>query len=506
MHLFQIQRIAASCLVLFVLGLCFEVQAGAARTQRLPPSDLDFYLKENPPNMAKRNPVPPIDLKDRPDFKPVTMKDLPPFANDIEIRVTKKGKVHQSGLLSTINYCEYEGREVDGEQKYRLSPKETGFKKELKVRAFWQKGKAPLAVTLLGFGQDAGHKNARSWQADLYRAGNHVLSFDSIVRNNMNEITHHGVAGHPAAEGKIMGRLIDAFLNHKESDGGAPFRDRITSIRLLGTSWGGIIAMHVARQPQAATWPLDRVLAVSPPVSLRTAALRLDRFNREDRSRVKLLKLAKLRKGYTPKKDNPSAEERGLMRAGMGYAFHGDLVGLAKGNIERYMPGLMDKLARFENSEAHQARRAARKRVMATRKKLEKEKLEAMKDRVSKDEYETRKKFMENQQKIAEKYAKRSMTELKDWSFRHYIFLLARPYWKIEGDLSDFGHMSVLMKGAPNFLQVVIADDDPLNDPAELTQLKKEYKEPQLLIIPEGGHLGFMGTKWFQAMMAKHFK
>ena len=61
------------------------------------------------------------------------------------------------------------------------------------------------------------------------------------------------------------------------------------------------------------------------------------------------------------------------------------------------------------------------------------------------------------------------------------------------------------MKGAPNFVQIVIAEDDPLNEPEDVEDLKREIKAPQLLLLPYGGHLGFSGTQWFKTMMAKFF-
>ena len=62
------------------------------------------------------------------------------------------------------------------------------------------------------------------------------------------------------------------------------------------------------------------------------------------------------------------------------------------------------------------------------------------------------------------------------------------------------------MEGTPPWVQVVVADDDPLNLPSELISLKERVKEPQLLVLPHGGHLGFGGTKWVAALLANYFK
>lgn len=115
-----------------------------------------------------------------------------------------------------------------------------------------------------------------------------------------------------------------------------------------------------------------------------------------------------------------------------------------------------------------------------------------------KDEFESR----YNNQKD---YIKKKMDDSNHWTFKGFFSLLCNPYWEAKGDYSDFGRLKKLLNGAPNFVQVVIADDDPLNTPEDLAQVKEALKEPQLLLIPHGGHLGYTGTQWFQTLMAKFF-
>ena len=102
-------------------------------------------------------------------------------------------------------------------------------------------------------------------------------------------------------------------------------------------------------------------------------------------------------------------------------------------------------------------------------------------------------------------YSQRKLSSLSDWSFKHFIFLLARPYWRIAGDISDIGNATVLLKGVPNWVQVVIAADDPLNDPRDVEALRAALPPTNLTILPHGGHLGFNGTQWFQALMDKFY-
>ncbi|MBE7466258.1 MAG: hypothetical protein HS116_22515 [Planctomycetes bacterium] len=470
------------------------------------PSFLEIYLKKFPPKLSEKAiVVSPMVLKDDPSFKPIGMKDLPEFSDDIEAKVTKSGKVHLNGLVSTINYEEFKAREAEGGQKIVLPKELTGFKKDISARLYLQPGRAPLAIPLLGFGMLAESKAAQTYQADLYHAGNHVLCTDSIVTNGMNDATGLGVAGNAIAEAATTGKLIDSFLSMKDPKTGAFYRQRVSSVRLLGTSWGGIISMHVLRLPQAAQWPIDRALIVSIPLDLRETSQVLDKYHREDRNRTGILQLAKLAGGYTPRRDQPDEQECCWMRAGVGYVFHGDLALLAQNNIKRYSPELMERFEAFERDAEVQQIRKELEEQRKSRHDTEKRSLEERKSKLGDKEYDRLKDELSEAQKSENDYAQRKLSDLRDWSFKHYVFLLARPYWALDGDIADIGRLSVLLQGAPNFVQVVVAEDDPLNSPAVLNDIKSRYSAPQLLLLPHGGHLGFNGTKWFQAMAGKFF-
>jgi len=450
-------------------------------------------------------PLPPIELPDTTGFKPLTLNDLPDFNAEVETKATKSGRVHTNGLLATINYSEFKKREPTAkEEKRLLPPEETGFLKPVEVRLWLQEKKAPLAVTLLGFGQPASDKLARAWQAYLYDAGCHVLSFDSLVRNNMNEATGHGVAGNFAEEARVCAKIIETVLALKTARGRL-IQEQTQGVRLLGTSYGGLLALQLLRLEQTRAWPVDRVLVVSTPVNMSTAALRLDTFDREDRPFFGIMQLSKLLNGYTPKGDAPTPEEEALMRAGLGHVFHGDLTACAKSNVDRYDPELLDRLKAWEErpdqAELHndmvkglqKSHEAARKALEATRE--------------SKDgkTYEQEKKALEAQQKTRMLVAKRRPSELAAWNFKDYVFLLLKPYWKLKRGQSVAVTLPDLLKGAPNFVQVVVADDDPLNDPKELEQAAKLCPAPKLLVLPHGGHLGFTGTKWTETLVGKFF-
>lgn len=483
---------------------CIAAACGAADVPG-PESGLDLYLRLNQPNPGEVIPVPPLEFENNPNFKPITMSDLPDFQQDMEERCTKSGKCHSCGLLSTINYDRYEPRKIDGERKVIIPKSNTEFKADLEVRMFWQRGKAPLAVTLLGFGMASDERNARAWQADLYRAGNHVLSFDSLIRNNMNRVTGHGAAGNILEEGRLTARIINAFLSTRDPETGGTYRDRVSSVRLLGTSYGGNIALQTMREGSAVLWPLDRVLIVSTPVDFLHTTTLFDKYYHEDRTRFGKLSLARLLHGFTPDSADPNDKELSLMRAGIGYSFHGDFAAMAKDNMERYMPQLKQHLREFEESQECARHRKEQLALLEASYDAERKSIQAQKGQLGSKEYNALKDDCDARYNSQKDHVKKKLDDPNHWTFKTYFSLLCNPYWEAKGDYSDFGRLKKLMEGAPNFVQVVIAEDDPLNNPEDLAELKQSLKEPQLLLLPHGGHLGFNGTQWFQALMAKFF-
>lgn len=489
-----------------VVWMACIVAAGCyAAEQHAPESDLELYLQIYKPHLGEMIEVPPMESKDIPAFKPVTMSQLPDFQQDMEMRCTKSGKCNSCGLLCTINFDQFEARKLQGERKVFVPKANTEFKEDIEVRTFLHPGKAPLAVTLLGFGQASDDRNARAWQADLYHAGNHVLSFDSLIRNNMNRAIGHGVAGNILEEGRLTARIIHAFLATRDPETGGTFRDRVTSVRLLGASYGGNIALQTMREPSSAIWPLDRVLIISTPVDFQNTTVLFDKYYREDRSKFGKLSLARLLGGFTPNGDEPSEKELSLMRAGIGYSFHGDFVSISKDNMERYMPNLKQRLRDVAGSPEFENHRRQQLDLLKANNESYKNTLQEMRQQLGNSEYNALKEDNDARYKNQQEYIKKKLDDLSHWTFKSYFSMLCQPYWEAKGDYSDYGRLKKLMAGAPNFVQVVIAEDDPLNDPEDLHELKQALKEPQLLLIPHGGHLGYSGTRWFQALMAKFF-
>ena len=448
----------------------------------------------------------PMELSDLPGFTPVSFADLPDFKSEIESKATKSGKVHTNGLLATINYMEFPKRQPDvQEEKIILEPSETGFPKPIEVRGFFQDHKAPLAVTLLGFSEDSSDRLARAWQTYLYKSGCHVLSFDSLIRNNMNEAAGYGVAGYIVEESVVVGKIVDAFLAKTRKKGGK-IGDQVSSVRLLGTSYGGLLSMECLRLPQAKTWPIDRALIVSIPINMTTTAKRLDTFDREDKPFFGIFKLLKLLGGYTPKGDQPTPDEESLFRAGIGYVFHGDLTGLAKSNVDRYDPELLTRLSAWDEKPEQKDLNKTMLTNLKNKQEEELKELEGKKGQISNEEFEKQRTELKAKHKVQEIVAKRKPSDLNTWDFQDYVFLLLKPYWKMKRGGGVSVTLQDLMLGAPNFVQVVIAADDPLNEPSELEVTKSKIPEPKLLVVPHGGHLGFTGTKWCESLVEKLFK
>lgn len=450
--------------------------------------------------------IEPVQLPDAKGFQPILMADLPAFMADCETKVTKSGKVPCHGLMATINYTEFKKREPSiKEEQLVLVTQETGFQKDIPIRLIRQNGKAPLAVVMLGFGQKSDDKLARAWQTYLCDAGCHVLLFDSLVRNNMNEATNLGVAGNFVEETKVACKIIDASLALKLSDG-KTLRDYSTTVRLMGTSYGGLLAAQMLRSPQAAQWPIDRVLILSTPINMRTAAQRLDTFSREDAPFFGIFELAKLLGGYTPKSEHPSPKEERLMRAGIGYVFHGDLQGISKSNMERYDPTLPERLKGREENKEQKAIYTEMVETLKQRHKAEATELESKKDSMDKDAYKKAKTDMEERHRVQEIIAKRQPSQIEHWNFYDYVFLLLKPYWKLKHGDSSAVTLEQMLKGAPNFVQAFVAADDPLNDPKELEAMQTRLEPPYLQVMPHGGHLGYTATKWVEVLIHKMFE
>jgi predicted alpha/beta-fold hydrolase len=386
---------------------------------------------------------------------------LPDFKADVESKVTKTGMVHTNGYVSTINVEEFRTGRLDNCDRIKLRKEQTGFLEDFKLCAKWQPGKAPLAVIVVGLFSKADDKLAQHWQRMLYDTGCHVLCTDSLFRHDVTKRTGMGIPGNPKVEAEVLARVVNAVMDYRGEDGDRePVRPLISSVRLLGTSYGGEVALHLAMTNSARQWPVDRCLLLSVPVSMHSTAQAMDRFIKEDRPKFEL-SLFKLLDGYTPEHDPPTAKEESLIRAGIAYYFQAGLEDVINESEKRYMKGYRDRLKAEEEAEEARAGRPPAKK----------------------------------------------MSDWGNWNYNDFVELMAAPYWKTTAEeLWKQGDLATLLADAPAYTQVVVSADDPLDKPEDLAALKARYSEPKLIVLPHGGHMGYCATRWLKALIEKTFK
>src|SRR5262245_24708433 len=190
---------------------------------------------------------------------------------------------YQDGLYATVTLPSRIARPVTepGESVELYVP---GFQREMEVQVCWHTAgknriaRAPLAVPLLGIAGRNKDDLARLWQGLLFDTGSHVLTTDSSFSNDFNRVSGQGVVGNVAAAAEAVAKVIEAFLNTPEA------RDKVSEVRLLGASYGGNIALYLAKMNAEGRlhFPLGVVVALSPAVSVRSTARILDEFYTRD--------------------------------------------------------------------------------------------------------------------------------------------------------------------------------------------------------------------------------
>lgn len=338
-----------------------------------------------------------------------------------------------------------------------------GFRKELEVRlSFAAKKEAPLVVLLLGLSMAGDDDMARLWQHTLSEGGCHVATFDSVFRATFAKNSHHGVTGYPEAEAQQVAIVVKALLARPELKG------RVQKLGFFGGSYGGIVALNLGRLLEqgkvAFDVPVVRILCYSPPVSLETAANRLDRFYKEDRPKYQADKLMELPMHSPDAGEYESPFEADLMRAGIAYHFRDKLYSVVKWNNEAYELKQLERLVdpRDDLGRGFQFEQAAR-----------------------------------------------------TYDFREFTEKMVFPYWQTHGGpktLPDFwasGSVTKLLPQNPPYTRVVLTRDDPLNDPAEVKTIEEACADQpscRLTVHDHGGHLGYVATRWARHTMVEAFK
>jgi pimeloyl-ACP methyl ester carboxylesterase len=356
----------------------------------------------------------------------------------------------RDGLYATVTANSFDKPKVDDEKKYKLKPE--GFAKDIEVRVIWQSGRRPLAVLLLGLASRSKGKMAQLWKCHLREAGFNVLTFDSPFLPVFGKRSRHGVAGNVKEEARLAANLVAAFMNKSDA------RERVTSVGVVGISYGGTLGLNLAKMSQEGRcpFPLDRVLAFSPPVRMRTAARQLDVFY-HDRWNYTLSELADDLLGHKPvPRGEPIPFEAAEMRAGIAAAFRLDLTDVIEFSDDFYKMKILPE-SRWGDGEY-------RKDVAGT------------------------------------------------WSFERFVNQMCFRYWYRKGrvqtieQLWEPGDLKKLLQDCPANVHIVIAEDDPLNSASELATLKAILPSDRATYLPNGGHMGYNNTQWVKNRVARLFE
>lgn len=350
-----------------------------------------------------------------------------------------------SGLYATVTAMR-RVPQVDSKIEEHTKLHVPGFKKELEVVRAMQPQPAPLVVLLAGWASRSKSPMTRFLLSRFYAEGCSVMTFESNFTEQVNARALSGVSGNLEEEARMAGRIIAAFI---QSSG----RERITDVRIVGSSYGALIALHLDLQAQKGetSFQPSRILAVSPPVNLRTTAELLDRYHAEDRWNFTLTKLAGdllNRKPVAPGEPVPFPDDE--MRAGIAAAFYLDLADAVEFNDRLYDLNLLPK------ADVH-----------------------------------------DNQYRLDSAAA---------WTFQTFIDKMVLPYWHARGAVADvnelyaMGDVGALLPRCSNRVRVILTADDPLNAPEAAAQAVGQSQGGAITLLPRGGHLGFLGTEWWQAV------
>jgi predicted alpha/beta-fold hydrolase len=96
--------------------------------------------------------------------------------------------------------------------------------------------------------------------------------------------------------------------------------------------------------------------------------------------------------------------------------------------------------------------------------------------------------------------------------FSRFIEQVVFPYWKDHAgvrsieELWEFGNVEKLLNACGDNVHCIITNDDPLNDPTLLKFVQRDVPSSKLTVLPRGGHLGFLGTRWAKDRVQKMFE
>lgn len=329
-----------------------------------------------------------------------------------------------------------------------------GFRSPMPIRTVMQPYEAPLVVVLLGAEGRSGDPMPKLWFTWLSEAGFHVLSFNSTLDADFITSCGRGVSGNIANEAECARDIIGAFLKLPNVQG------RVKQVAVVGMSYGGIQALLIGKMAaeKKVDFPIDSIKAFSPPIDMMRAAEFIDRWWREDRWKYTLpqiyLAVAK-HKVVTDGSCVPLDDK--LMRAGVSASFRVPFVDVVEVNDDIYRLHVRPASDFGELS-------LGRREYAAT------------------------------------------------YGFTRFMRDCTYPHWKDKLGLASFSELNAVARLTnvvplqPAFVETIIANDDPLNRPEDLEELKRVSGSARLTILDGGGHLGYIGHRWAKAKLQGVFK
>lgn len=360
---------------------------------------------------------------------------------------------YTNGLYATIaGFVSIKDPELKIQKSYKL--KVENFKNKFPVKAIIQRESAPLVVVLLGIDGKADGALGKLWPAWLAEAGYHVLTFDSTFLPTFTEYSGHGVTGNLVAESERVRDIIKAFLEQTDVKG------RVSKLGIVGMSYGGIEALVLGKMAKEGTLPfnVDAIQSYSAPINLRTTGEVIDKWFNEDRWDYTLVELASKLSGHKPVgPESPVPFSDSLMRAGIAAVFRLGLVDVIVRNDKMYKLNVLPRGNNFDDE-----------------------------------------------------FIKRDYASVMGYTA--FMNDLSFPYWQKKSnlqsltDLTSPVELTNLLDKQPAYSQLIMAEDDPLNTPEDLAALKAKFAEPVVLMLPHGGHLGYVNTPWVKAKLLSLFK
>jgi pimeloyl-ACP methyl ester carboxylesterase len=237
-------------------------------------------------------------------------------------------------------------------------------------------------------------------------------------------------------------------------------KGNVTQIGIVGMSYGGLEALVLGQMAKENRLPfqIDAVQAYSPPIRLEHTGELIDQWYGEDRWNYTLVELADTFTKHKPvSADSPVPFSDGLMRAGISALFH---LGLA--------------------------------------------------EVVIKNDSEFRMHLLPAGNQFDDQYVKQDYAEA--WGYAKFMTDMAYPYWQRKLKLNDIKEMNDpidlcnLVQKQPAHSEAILSEDDPFNTPEDLADLKQCAANARLVLLPCGGHLGFVSDPWTRAKLLSIFK